>query len=671
MAYAPCIEHGLRTGMAKMIQEAESAIDCGYWPLYRFDPRLAEAGNNPFQLDSKRIKGEVLEFLKRENRFINLDKNNPTEAASLRTRLDEHVKARFNKYKRLMDSHKPTLSSPTGPKVTILYGSETGNSEGLAKELGTDFERRDYSVSVQALDDIDPMELPDLGFVVIAISTCGQGVFPRNSMLFWQELQKDKPEGWLKDLQYCVFGLGDSTYYFYCHTAKLIDARLAELGGQRLVPLGTGDDGDEDHFETGFNNWIPSVWSTLGTKTPESRLFDPVVSVQFTPQAHPEEWHWKDSTPVNTSTGAVRITPETHSRNFVTIVWKTDLPYRIGDSLGLYPANNLPEVEEFLRWYGLNPSDIITLENRGSRVLPEIISVGDLFAKVLDLLGKPSRRFYQHLVHFATNPEEREALLLMGQGEGEFSNVLGETLHYADILKKYTSAKPPLQFLIELIPNIKPRYYSISSSPKHTPGEVHSLVLIDTWMTASGRHRTGLTCSLLEKIQAGQSMDGCIHPTAMEFPDDEKPLVMAGIGSGLAPFVAFCRERSFKRKQGIKVGNLALFFGNRHKDSEFLMEKELQEFVDEGLLTLFTAFSRDDPKKKVYVQDIVRSDPELVHRYLVKDQGSMYVCGSREMPKPVQNSLKFCFMENGMSEKEADDWIVGMFTSGRYNIESW
>eukprot|EP00996_Jenningsia_fusiforme_P000246 NODE_11_length_5703_cov_380.525822_g9_i0.p1 GENE.NODE_11_length_5703_cov_380.525822_g9_i0~~NODE_11_length_5703_cov_380.525822_g9_i0.p1 ORF type:complete len:1811 (-),score=360.20 NODE_11_length_5703_cov_380.525822_g9_i0:193-5625(-) len=671
MAYAPCIEHGMRTGMAKMIQEAEAAIDCGYWPLYRFDPRLATAGQNPFQLDSKRIKSEVLDFLKRENRFINLDKNNPKEATMMREQLSTHVKARFNKYKRMMDAHKEQINAPTGPKVTILYGSETGHSESLAQELGTDFERRDYSVSVQALDDIDPQELPDMGFVVIAISTCGQGVFPRNSMLFWEELKRDKPEGWLKNLKYAVFGLGDSTYYFFCHTAKLIDARLAELGGQRIVPLGIGDDGDEDAYETGFSNWIPSVWSTLGTKTPESRLFDPVLSVSLTPDAHPEEWHWNGSTPVQTATGSVRITPVEHSRNFVTIEWQTDLPYRIGDSLGLFPENDRTEAEGFLRWYGLNPSDIITIENRGTRELPEVMSLSDLFTKILDLLGKPSRRFYSNLVHFATDAGEREALKLMGQGEGEFSNVLAETLHYADILRKFPSAKPPLQFLIEMIPNIKPRYYSISSSPKHTPGEVHSLVLIDTWTTASGRHRTGLTCALLERLQAGGKMDGCIHPTAMEFPEDDKPLVMAGIGSGLAPFVAFCRERSWKRKQGMKVGNLALYFGNRNKSSEFLMEKELQQYVDEGLLTLFTAFSRDDPKKKVYVQDIVRTDTKLVHEYLVNQQGSMYVCGSREMPKPVQNSLKFCFMENGRSEKEADEHIVGMFTTGRYNIESW
>jgi len=670
MAYAPCIEHGLRTGMAQMVQECEAAIDCGYWPLYRFDPRLTSAGQNPFQLDSKRIKGEVLDFLKRENRFINLEKNNPKEAASMKAELSSHVKNRFNKYKRLMDAHKAVADAPTGPKVTILYGSETGNSEGLAKELATDFERRDYSASVQALDDIDPSELPELGFVVITISTSGQGAFPRNSSLFWQELQKEKPEGWLKNLKYAVFGLGDSTYYFFCQTAKLIDARFAELGAQRVVPLGIGDDGEEDKFETGFNNWIPSVWSKLGTKTPESRLFDPVISVQYS-GSHAEEWHWKDSSPVKSKSGSVRITPASHSRNFVTIVWESNLPYRIGDSLGLYPDNNKSEVDSFLEWYGLKPSDIVTIENRGTRHLPEVITISDLFSKVLDVFGKPSRRFYQALAHFATSPQEKEQLILMGNGEGEFSATLSETLHYADILQKYPSAKPPLQYLIEMIPNIKPRYYSISSSPKDTPGEIHSLVLIDTWTTPSGKHRTGLTCSVLEKLQTGQVVDGCIHPTAMEFPSDEAPMVMAGIGSGLAPFVAFCRERSWKRKQGIKVGNLALYFGNRYQKSEYLMEEELKKYVDEGLLTLYTAFSRDDPKKKVYVQDAVRMDPKIVYEYLVKQKGSMYVCGSREMPKPVQNSLKWCFMQNGMSEKDADEWLINMFTTGRYNIESW
>eukprot|EP01004_Peranema_trichophorum_P002658 NODE_16_length_5592_cov_268.649479_g13_i0.p1 GENE.NODE_16_length_5592_cov_268.649479_g13_i0~~NODE_16_length_5592_cov_268.649479_g13_i0.p1 ORF type:complete len:1810 (-),score=446.90 NODE_16_length_5592_cov_268.649479_g13_i0:99-5528(-) len=672
MCYAPCIEHGLRTGMTKMVQEAEAAIDCGYWPLYRFDPRLSAEGKNPFQLDSKRIKGEVLDFLKRENRFINLEKNNPKEVTALRGQLDTFIKARFNKYKRMTESHKETVSVSSGPKVTILYGSETGHSESLSKEMAVDFERREYAVSVQALDDIDISELPDMGFVVINISTCGQGAFPKNSLLFWQELQKDHPADWLKNLKYTVFGLGDSTYYFFCQTAKLIDARLAALGAQRVVPLGLGDDGDEDKYETGFNNWVPSLWTQLGTKTPELTLFEPSINVNITPTAIPSDFHWSGSTPISSKQGAVRITPQDYGRNFVTIEWKSEMPYRIGDSLGIYPENTREAVREFLLWYGQDPKTVITIENKGTRELPEVITVEELFVKVVDIFGKPSRRFYQTLSHFATNPKEKERLLAMGEGKGEFVDFLSETRHYADALKIFTSAKPPLHYLIEMVPNIKPRYYSISSSPKSTPGEVHSLVLIDTWTTPSGLFRTGLTCTMLEKLTSDRVVDACIHPTAMEFPEDTAPLVMAGIGSGLAPFVAFLRERSWKRKQGIKVGNLALYFGNRYEKKEYLMEKELKQYVDEGLLSLRTAFSRDDPKKKVYVQDIVRQDPELLYDYLVKQKGSMYVCGSREMPKPVQNSLKHCFIKGGgMTEKEADDYLVEMFTTGRYNIESW
>lgn len=667
LTYAPCIEHGLRSGMAKQIQEQQAAIDCGYWPLYRFDPRVSP---NPFQLDSKRLKGEVAEFLKRENRFISLDKNAPKMAEELRAFLDTHVKARFNRYKRMANA-SAAVAETSGPRVTILYGSETGNAEGLANELGTDFERRDFAVTVQAMDDTDPSELPDLGFVVFCVSTCGQGAWPRNSQILWEELQKERSNEWLKDLKYAVFGLGDSSYYFFNYTAKCIDARLSELGAKRVVPLGTGDDGDEDRFETGFSEWIPNVWSTLGTKTPDSKLFDPVISVEYTPGANEEDFHWSRASPVSSKTGAVRITPEDYNRNFVTIEWETNMPYRIGDSLGLFPENNSSEVETFLKWYGLDPNATITVENKGTRELPEVITLRNLFTKVLDVFGKPSRRFYANLLHFATDSAEKERIEKMSVGDGEFSDALSETLHFADILKKFQSAKPPLHFLIEMIPNIKPRYYSISSSPKHTPGEVHSLVLIDTWQTPSGVHRTGLTCTMLEKLKAGDVVDGCIHPTAMEFPEDDKPMVCAGIGSGLAPFIAFLRERSWKRANGQTVGNVALYFGNRYEKKEYLMEAELQKYVDEGLLTLRTAFSRDDPKKKVYVQNIVANEPELNFEYLVKQKGSMYVCGSREMPKPVQNSLKKSFMHCGMSEEDADNWIIDMFTTGRYNIESW
>lgn len=190
------------------------------------------------------------------------------------------------------------------------------------------------------------------------------------------------------------------------------------------------------------------------------------------------------------------------------------------------------------------------------------------------------------LSYFAVDKTEKERLLKIAEMGPEYSNILSETYHYADIFHMFPSARPTLQYLIEMIPNIKPRYYSISSAPIHTPGEVHSLVLIDTWITLSGKHRTGLTCTMLEHLQAGQVVDGCIHPTAMEFPDHEKPVVMCAMGSGLAPFVAFLRERSTLRKQGKKTGNMALYFGNRYEKTEFLMKEELKGHINDGLLTL-------------------------------------------------------------------------------------
>jgi homodimeric pyruvate:ferredoxin (flavodoxin) oxidoreductase len=674
VGYAPCIEHGMRAGMARMVQESESAIATGYWPLYRFDPRLSAEGKNPFQLDSKRIKGNLQEFLDKQNRYVNLKKNNPKGAEALKVAMSDNISSRFNRYRRMNETAKAAAAaSPSGNHVTILYGSETGNSEGVAKELATDFERREYSAHVQALDDIDVADLETMGFVVIVISTCGQGAFPRNSQLFWQELQRERPADSLKNLRYAVFGLGDSTYYFYCHTAKLIDARLSALGAKRVLPLGTGDDGDEDQFHTGFNAWTPRVWSELKTKTPEESLFTPSLAVELTPNAAlPVNFHWAKSTPVSSITGAVRITPADHTRNFITIRWKSDMPYQVGDSLGIFPENDRPAVEEFLKYYGLNPKDIITIDNKGSRELPTTITIGDLFTKVVDLLGKPNNRFYKTLSHFAVDKTEKEQLLKLAAMGPEYSNYLAETYHFADVLRMFPSAHPPLQYLIDMIPNIKPRYYSISSAPIQTPGEIHSLVLIDTWITMSGKHRTGLTCTMLETLKAGQVVDGCIHPTAMEFPNHEKPVVMAAMGSGLAPFVAFLRERSTLRKQGKKTGSMALYFGNRYEKKEFLMEEELNGFIKEGLLSLRCAFSRDNPKAKVYVQDLVKMDEQMMYDYLVVQKGSMFCCGSRSFIKPVQESLKHCFMKAGkMTAEQAENEIIDMFTTGRYNIEAW
>eukprot|EP01012_Entosiphon_sulcatum_P025353 TRINITY_DN30672_c0_g1_i1.p1 TRINITY_DN30672_c0_g1~~TRINITY_DN30672_c0_g1_i1.p1 ORF type:complete len:1821 (+),score=321.60 TRINITY_DN30672_c0_g1_i1:35-5497(+) len=679
LAYAPCIEQGIQLGMGRMVEESRKAVDTGYWPLYRYDPRNLATGKNPFQLDSKRIKSDLEEFLRRENRFANLDKTNPKMAQLMRTGLKSHIQRRLNRYQRMSEADRasdPRSGSGLRPSVTILYGSETGHAEGLAKDVAVDFEKRGYHPVCQALDDLDPEQLPNHELVIIVISTCGQGQFPKNASLFWKWLQTaDKPEGWLSGTKFAVFGLGDSAYYFFNEAARKVDQKLALLGAKRVVPLGLGDDLAEEGLETGVNEWLPTLWHTLGTKTPESRLFDSLLHVEECHDTAAEPWQWPGTESVKCLSNE-RITPLGHDRNFVAIKWERPgaLQYNLGDSLGIYPANPRPAVVEFLQWYGLQPNTVIRLGTAGgtTRLLPEVVAVGELFTKVLDLFGKPNRRFYEALSHFATDPGDKARLVLMSAGEGEYKHFFEETMTYADVLRAFPSARPPLNYLIEMVPDLKPRYYSISSSPNANPSQVHSLVLIDTWVTPEGKHRTGLTCTMLEGIKQGTTVPAFIHRSAMEFPsDDTVPMVMAGIGSGLAPFVAFIQDRYWKHQQGKKVGKMVLYFGNRFRQSEFLLEEELQQYVASGILTLRTAFSRD-ARQKVYVQDLIRKDPELIHELLVRQKGYMYVCGSRQMPKPVQASVQYCFQTaGGLSNADAEHWVVDMFTSGRYNIESW
>ncbi|CAK8997169.1 Pyruvate dehydrogenase [NADP(+)], partial [Durusdinium trenchii] len=221
LAYAPCISQGFP--MAESIQHCQMAVDSGYWPLYRYNPEASAHGNNPFQLDSRKIKGDLFKFLAKENRFAAVMRRDPKHAQELDDKLQEavvqknHLLQVLNKedlegqFSKLVEGLSDAKS--TADMVTILYGSETGNSEEQAKNLMQDIRARGLKAQVSSCDDFDFEELPNQKLVILVVSTCGLGEFPANCKQTWLKLQsQDLPMSWLSGTKFAVFGLGDSTY---------------------------------------------------------------------------------------------------------------------------------------------------------------------------------------------------------------------------------------------------------------------------------------------------------------------------------------------------------------------------------------------------------------------------------------------------------------------------
>lgn len=250
-----------------VLQETKKAVDLGYWPLYRWNPNSEENGEANFSLDSERIKRELEEFLKRENHLTQLMNRHPDFAANFSESYGTEV--RTLQKRRAKDAYDKMLEGLYGAPITIIFASDNGNAQSLAKRLGNRGKARGLKTIVIAMDDYPLEDLPGEENVVMITSTAGQGEFPQNGRAFWDAV-KENPELDLSQVRYTVFALGDSHYWprkedriYYNKPGKDLDARVSFLGGKRLIDIGLGDDQDPDSYQTGYNEWEPKLWQAL------------------------------------------------------------------------------------------------------------------------------------------------------------------------------------------------------------------------------------------------------------------------------------------------------------------------------------------------------------------------------------------------------------------------
>lgn len=250
-----------------VLQETKKAVDLGYWPLYRWNPRNEEKDEPNFSLDSVRIRKELEEFLRRDNHMTQLMRRHPNFSANLAGSYGSEVRAQQKRNAK--DAYEQMLEGLYGAPMTVLFASDNSNAANLAKRLGNRGKARGLKTIVMEMDEYPIEDLAKEENVILISSTAGQGEFPQNGRAFWEEV-KNAADMDLSSLKYSVFALGDSHYWprkedkiYYNKPGKDLDARIAFLGGQRLVDIGLGDDQDPDGYQTGYKEWEPKLWQAL------------------------------------------------------------------------------------------------------------------------------------------------------------------------------------------------------------------------------------------------------------------------------------------------------------------------------------------------------------------------------------------------------------------------
>ena len=689
--YCPCLMQNVVPAMRATFKEVELAVKSGYWPLYRYDPRLSANGKNAFQLDYKKdLSDDLKNFLANERRFLELNRTRPQVAEELHAELKNHLQERHDDFvRRAMPIAKLAAASTiagsgNGYELTILYGSETNHSKDLALALMQEAEARQVEVTVNELDEMSMEDLATKKHVVILCSTAGNGEFPKNAKVFFAEASKEHPSDLLKDVEIHVFGLGDSSFANYNAAAKKIHARLQALGA-KSIDLALANDQDPERYMTAWENWLPAFWEQSGVPEP---VYEGVPPSNFAVSMKDASTHVSrrrflpGDAQLVPLVKKVRMTPADYDRNIMHLVFdldKTDIRYKVGDALAIYPKNTDALVQRFCAYLAMDPETIVGIASSSDSLadkFPKTTTVGKIAAEILDLAGRPSRKLYKTMSYFAEGDEAAQ-LTALSRGEGELvQSFAAETASVMDVLEHF-HCRVDLAHLLEVVPAIKPRLYSIASSQLHNPHLLELCIVVNTWKTRSGVEKTGLCTGYLDSLDLSKGpvqVAVSVNGGALFMPEDSSaPLLMAGLGTGIAPFRAFVQEKEVQKHSGKPIGEVVFMMGLRYRAKEFLFGEEFEALEKEGVIShLLPAFSRDQAQK-VYIQHKVEENPALICEVLVEKKGFFFYCGpAGSVPTAIEKAIVKAFESvYKKSEEEAMDMLNCIKNEGRYVVEAW
>ncbi|MFK0172932.1 molybdopterin-dependent oxidoreductase [Streptomyces sp. NPDC090306] len=561
--------------------------------------------------------------------------------------------------------HADPAAPTPAREIVVLWASQTGNAEDLAARTAERLTTAGHTPSLVGMDEADPAVLPAGADLLLITSTFGDGDAPDNGAGFWETLAAPDPPLRMDGRRYAVLALGDSAYADFCGHGRRLDARLDELGGVRLAPR---SDCEPDDLDSTAVAWLDQVLASL-TSTPAP---PPAVEPAAPPAAAPAS----TAAPAPTAPSAPRprrpapavarlvgnrllslpgAGKEVRRLTLDTRDCATPLVYEAGDALGVRPRNASGLVAEWLDVTGLDAGTAVDVGDAGR------VELGEALLRHLDItrITPGLLRFVAERAH---DPRELHNLL-RPDNRGELAK-WSWGRQAVDVVGEYGVRADAAEWAA-VLGRLRPRLYSISSSPLTDPHQVSLTVSVVRYENRDGRPRQGVCSPFLADSAPGTPVPVHVQSAPHFRPpaDSATPMVMVGPGTGVAPFLGFLDER---RARGDRGPNW-LFFGEQHRATDFYHERELTRFVADGTLArLDTAFSRDQ-RAKVYVQDRLREHGHRLWAWL-QDGAHFYVCGdASRMARDVDRALRdVAVTHGGLDETAAAAYVKQLAADKRY-----
>lgn len=519
-----------------------------------------------------------------------------------------------------------TVVDTSPKKITLVYGTETGNSKRVATELAAKAKKQNLLVKLAALDQYRVTDITKEENLFVVISTQGDGEPPVAAQKFYDHIHRNGFR--LEQTKFSVLALGDTSYPMFCKTGEDVDVQLEKLGARRIVPIRKCDLDYEQDAQAWFDDVLKSLTEQPGVK-PAGIKIQPAVESKSNKKIY---------------TGNIVSHVNLHDtgsdkETYHVELLADDVDYLPGDSVGIVPQNPIELVEQVISLSGISRDKKIRFKDADSTVV--------------ELLQHKVALIYLH---------ERIVKKYAAIVQQEIPEIKMDLLH---LLQLYP-VKDTAQFeeVLQLLPAQSPRIYTIASSPAAHSGEVHLTVEKDVF-EINGEKKTGVCSAYLSELSVDASVNFFVQKNKrFRLPAADKHVLMIGPGTGIAAFRSFLAERDATGA----TGKNWLFFGEEHFVSDFLYQTEIQDWYQTGVLNKVSlAFSKDQPEK-IFVHDRMREKGDEIFDW-IRSGAYVYVCGQKApMSVDVENELLSILETHGeLTRENAKKYFEQMKQEGRYS----